>query len=210
MFESTSRVCFEATEHLKSLVEQVFLVFDITFVFPSKSIPKSLFFELCNCAMLRAALCATSQALSGALASLCIHMGYALCRRLTIVHCSHIADYWHRCTSICALEVAKESLLSCSLPILRPRSYQSVTMYLFFTRLAFPKLPNCRHFRVLLPSCAVEVTKMSLFIMFFHLSGILEVTKVSLLSCPFSVLWTRSYQSFIVYFFPPGLRFRNY
>ena len=66
----------------------------------------------------------------------------------------------------CGLQVTKISLLSCSPPVLRPRSYQSLAIYDLFTRLAPSKLPKCRYFRVPLPSCALEVTKVSLFIIF--------------------------------------------
>ena len=108
-----------------------------------------------------------------------------------------------RCSSFCP-------------PYLRPRSYQSVMTSVFPSCLARSKLPKCRYFSFSppdlrsrgyqsvssfvppLPSCALEVTKVSLFRGFSHLARTLEVTKVSLLSCYPPVLRPRSYQSVAV------------
>ena len=78
----------------------VFFVLDITFVFPSKSIPKSLFVELCI-----ASSCALCD-LTGTVGCHC-ESAYTDGSRLshwplTLAHCFKIADYWHCCTQILA------------------------------------------------------------------------------------------------------------
>ena len=66
-----------------------------------------------------------------------------------------------------AIKVTKVSLPSCSPPILRPRSYQSITIHCFSMRPAASKLPKCRYFRVPFLSCALCVRK-CYYLLFFH------------------------------------------
>ena len=73
---------------------------------------------------------------------------------LFIVLCISINRFFH---PTCALEVTKVLLLLCAPPVLRPRSYQGVSIFFFSIRLAHSKLPKCRYFRVPLPPCALEV-----------------------------------------------------
>ena len=82
------------------------------------------------------------------------------------IHC-----FFHATRS---LEVTKVSLLSCFLPVLRPRCSQSLTIYRLSLRSrprsyqsAPSKLPKCRCLRVPLPSCALEVNKVLVFIVFY-------------------------------------------
>ena len=79
----------------------------------------------------------------------------------------------------CALEVAKVTLLSCCVPVLLFPSYQSAAISHFVHQtcaiLAPSKFSKCRYF-CFCPSCALEVTKVFLFI-FVHAACALELTE---------------------------------
>ena len=133
-----------------------------------------------------------------------------------------------------AIQVTKVSLPSCSRPILRPRSYQSITIHCFSMRPAASKLPKCRYFRVPFLSCALYV-RTCYYLPFFHptapsklpkcrapsklpkgrhLRGPLpscahEVTKVSLLSCFPPALRPRCSKNVTTYRFSTRLRPRS-